>query len=380
MDASRELDEFLSQLETHLTHLLTNVEDEDQLMTWMQQTKSLWGQNAHNYLICYSLVYELSKTNHALVHVLELMELGKDAKMLSEAVIYSEQAIAEIVHSLVNIQLTPKPSLGDVIRLYKHYQSSTDVGYLQNARIFNPLIADVFSDSRSHQEEKLWLLAFASTTKDRLDPQLIQSTIDGLKSLDLQLQRVVSMAQLKDQLLNFLTLVQDPLLSMATLHWLKEKFYDENFYDWNSLTLGQTPAGFHLLDEIAHIHPLQRPVVFEIWKSLFEREFGVAPVLVIQFRDLFLNHFIVLLQTGYVMPVLDYLATHERVDVLLYVSFLQKLVPKIEMPCDLHVYRQLVTMISHIPQDVRRQNPSVMSLLGIVFDCSCCRDCGWYYR
>jgi hypothetical protein len=103
--------------------------------------------------------------------------------------------------------------------------------------------------------------------------------------------RVVSMPQLKDQLQSFMNatryvcFTRDPLLSIATIFWLKEKLYDVNFYDWTSFTMSESPAAFHILDEISITQPLHQPYVFNVWKSLILRGFAMAPLMmVVQFK------------------------------------------------------------------------------------------------
>ena len=234
------------------------------------------------------------------------------------------------------------------------------------------MIKDSFLSSREeHLDEKLWLLAHGSSqtfsvaeSKSEETP-LVQS-IDALKRLHALVTRVISMPQLQDQLGNFMAAIQDPLLSMATLEWLQVKLSDTNFYDWTSLTMGETPPAFHILDEIGIIYPLQRPYVFNVWKGLLERQFEMAPVLVMQFKQSFLDHMIILLKCNFVCPILEYLA-QENYDAALYVHFLQQVIPKIMMPCDVKHYRCLVKMVKKIPSASLKEHTVMQALLSRYF-------------
>lgn len=109
---------------------------------------------------------------------------------------------------------------------------------------------------------------------------------------------------------------------------------------------------------------MQSHHVFEIWKLLFERPFPMSPVIVMQFRESFMDHMLTLLQTNFTLPVLEYLAFASQVDAECFVYFLQNLVPKIQMPCHRSVYRPLIEIVKKISPEIMKSMPSVSALLG----------------
>lgn len=121
---------------------------------------------------------------------------------------------------------------------------------------------------------------------------MLEKALDELKMLDQLLTRVISMPQLKNQLPNFMHAIQyislyrNPLLSMICLRWIRDKMNDDEFYDWQSFAAHETPPTFYILDEVAIKHKLQRHSVFELWKSLLERPFKMAPIVVVQDVDI----------------------------------------------------------------------------------------------
>ena len=114
------------------------------------------------------------------------------------------------------------------------------------------------------------------------EPHLVLEGKKKLLELDGLLTRITSMSQLSEHfsaLLNLLTYIDfkisEPICATAIVLWLKHNLFDDEFYEWTSFTLGETPLAFHILDEIAINHASHRSRVFDIWISLFERNFDM---------------------------------------------------------------------------------------------------------
>ena len=43
--------------------------------------------------------------------------------------------------------------------------------------------------------------------------------------------------------------VREPIFSAIVLVWIKSKLFNDDFYDWTSLTM-TIPCAFHILDEV----------------------------------------------------------------------------------------------------------------------------------
>ncbi|KAH6579379.1 hypothetical protein BASA61_010286 [Batrachochytrium salamandrivorans] len=344
----------MSAFVVHLLNLLseTHTLSEDQLEQWMKRKlKPLCIVDSHNFLFIQALLKQLSTEWQDGVHVgfpvirileeLQTLSASKqEAQMLADVVRYSGDLPLDVVTSLINIQSAGTPTAGDIMKLHRAYKSSSPppVELLRSLPIMHALISNCFSPGRSnnYREEKLWLLAYSSSAVasgpdgSSVSCSAVMPLFDQLMELDNLLVRVTSMAQIHPQLLKFFTAIDEPILSMGLLHWIKERLFDPDFYEWISFTLGDSPPVFHILDEMAIRNPEQRPHVFATWKMLFEKEYPkVTPLVAIQFRERFLDHFILLIKTGYVEPVFSYLSSNtDKIDDSLL------LLTQIELPND----------------------------------------------
>eukprot|EP00842_Homolaphlyctis_polyrhiza_P001633 jgi/Hompol1/2470/HPOL_000089-RA len=71
-----------------------------------------------------------------------------------------------------------------------------------------------------------------------------------------------------------------------------------------------------------------RQNIFDIWRRFFERVFpSVKPLIAIEYRKKFLDHFIVLIKTGFVTPIFVYLQQRiGKVDHSVIVYFLSTVI------------------------------------------------------
>ncbi|EGF81077.1 hypothetical protein BATDEDRAFT_88143 [Batrachochytrium dendrobatidis JAM81] len=379
----------LSAFTAYLVDLLVQIPmlSEDQLAHWMKyKLKPLCVVDSHNFLFIQALLKQLSNEWHDGIHIgfpinrilEELQTLAasnQEAQMLSDIVKYSDDLPLDVVTSLISIHALGKPTAGDIIKLHRAYKGLTPppVELLRSFTIMNALIADCFIPGRSnnYRQEKLWLLAYASATiVSSPDPTIVDTKAviplyEQLEAFDGVLIRVTSMAQMQDQLVKFFSAIDEPVLSMGLLHWIKQRLFDPDFYEWISFTLGDAPPIFYILDEMAIRNPEQRSHVFSVWKMLFEHEYQkITPLVAIQFRERFLDHFILLIKTGFVLPIFTYLTSNaHQIDDSLLLYFLNTLLSQIDTPHDpTHVW-MIIDLLDHISSTSQHDQTAIQQFL-----------------
>nr|KAJ3414735.1 Negative elongation factor C/D [Polyrhizophydium stewartii] len=359
---------------------------EYQLQPWLKsKLLPLCMLNSHNFLFVHSLLRRLAAEWHDGEHsgfafnriIEELDSLSRpteESRILSEIVRFGDDLPTDVVTSLINIRNTKKPTTGDIMKLHRAYTSPTPppVEYLRAPYFMEALISDCYlpSGSNSLREERLWLMAFSASAIVRgpdtpPDATPVKATYNKLKDFDAVVSRVTSMAQLQDRLDVFLKALDEPVVSAALLFWLEKKLKDPEFYEWIAFSMGDPPAAFHVLDEASIRHPEQRGHVFKIWCSLMERDFAkVTPLVVIQFRERFLDHFLMLLKVGFVVPVFQYLLSKaDNIDDSLMLYFISKLLSQIEFPDNRELASLILSLINTVSPASLETQPAVMSFI-----------------
>ncbi|KAI8927889.1 TH1 protein-domain-containing protein [Entophlyctis helioformis] len=374
---------------------------EEQVAAWVHgRLLPLCRADSHNLVLVHALLRKLAgewvdgeHAGFALRRIIEELDRmtanENEARIFSEVVRYAEDLPPDMVASLTNIYSSGKPTAGDIIKLHRTYQAEhpPPIEYLRASYVMEALLADCFGSGRSinHMDDKLWLLAFASSAVvtnrgDAPDTTAVQGTFDTLKSLEALFNRVTTMAQMQDHLETFLTVINEPISAMVVLYWLDRKVVDPDFYEWTSFTTGDSPPAFHVLDEIAIRQPEQRNKVFSIWKTLFEGEYKVVtPIVVIQFKERFLDHFLLLVKTNYMIPVFQYLTSQVgKIDHSLIVYFLHMLLSQIELPSNRDLVMMIVGLVDRIsPESLRGHSSIFMPFVGTSIRCLCCISACW---
>lgn len=272
---------------------------------------------------------------------------------MSEAARFSDSSASpDLINAIMNIVVSGNPSGGDLQKLFRMYKSTgnePDASFLRSADVCNVILESAFAQghSVSLMDEKLWLLAYSAFWNKSNEAKVkvakfdektdIENGFEMMKELSSLLEKITSMNQLHAHLLQVkylslsqvLNMIKEPICSSAILIWLKAKLFNDDFYEWTSLTLSD-PAAFHVLDEIAVIQRPHLPRIFDIWISLFEREFDMldrrlAPLVITQYREKFIDHFVILFNNHHEKAVLSYLASKvESIDPSLMIHFLNK--------------------------------------------------------
>jgi hypothetical protein len=104
---------------------------------------------------------------------------------------------------------------------------------------------------KSYTDKKLWLVAYAAFWNTSSNSKThIENGATLLTELSELLERMISMSNLQDHLPSLLNFIKEPVCATAILLWLKVKLFQDDFYEWSSFTQGETPAAFHVLDEV----------------------------------------------------------------------------------------------------------------------------------
>jgi hypothetical protein len=307
--------------------------------------------NNHNFLITSLALRQLierAKENENLYRLKKVTELveamanasnNQDVKFLTESARFAYQGkplSADVINSVTRIAASSgNIAGGDILKLHRIYGSPNppNVSFIRTLDIMEPLMQQTFSPGHSpnYQAEKLWLISYAAFWNSF--PSCKQDIKNGhalLKEVNTLFERVTSMNQIQDHFMTFMNMIKEPICSTAIVIWLKAKFFDDAFYEWSQFSLAEVPPAFHILDEIAITQPSLRPRVFDIWTSLFEREFQLDNLnprqifmLQMQYRERFLDRFVHMFHYHYEVPILKYFCSKvNAIDPALIIYFL----------------------------------------------------------
>lgn len=206
---------------------------------------------------------------------------NEDSMFLTEAVRFSDsQMNSDLIKSFMNIITSQNPSGGDLVKLFKAYKSSDppSVAFLRCPDVIEPILIRAFDEGSPNQmAEKLFLVAYSAfwlpsdSCQDNI--RLGEAKLTELRSLVI---KITSMSQLQTHLRTFLELAEDPICATVITMWLKRNLFNDDFYEWTSLTNMALPAAFFILDEIVITLPSHRARVFEIWVALLDRKFDMT--------------------------------------------------------------------------------------------------------
>ena len=113
-----------------------------------------------------------------------------------------------------------------------------------------------------------------------------------------------------------------------------------------------------------------RDLVFDIWVSLFERDFSViftakqTTLVILKYKESFLNHFVLLFHLGMELVILRYFsAKADSIDSLLIIYFVDKVLPDIEMPIPVEIYGLMLKSLKFAPAESIASSSSLTRLL-----------------
>ncbi|TPX70587.1 hypothetical protein SpCBS45565_g01678 [Spizellomyces sp. 'palustris'] len=373
---STETTEYCNQLVNVLSKL--HDPNDTNIKEWVTTNLGpLCYNNVHNYFITQAILTGLSRETENGIHWGQMLNrisqelaagLGdrEEVLMLTEGVKFSGITALDVIEALIGIQRDSKPSGGDIVKLYKHYNSNDPPSpvFLRDAAILNALIADTFVPRRSnaHLEETLWLLAYAVSIVDHDskrgsvgDDDDFKSTLEALKSLDALTNRITSMAQMQDHISAFLQATERQITSMALLHWVSSCLSNGSFYEWTMLR-EEIPPAFNLVDEMVIRHPFLWEHATNFWITLLEGGYeSQDPLMMIEIKQKILDHLVLLVKVGYAVPVVKYISEHTgSIDESLRTHFVVSILSAIEAPYPKEFSSPLAQIVASLSQELPR--------------------------
>lgn len=117
---------------------------------------------------------------------------------------------------------------------------------------------------------------------------------------------------------------------MAFLTWATYMFSQTSYLE-SVFNPRRVPAVMILFDEIAHLHPLQREILFEILTKVLDKRFAMnlPNDTTLALRKCITTRLIYLMQLGYTIPVIDFFASYRRE---LAIHWLEKVLDIIRPP------------------------------------------------
>jgi hypothetical protein len=120
---------------------------------------------------------------------------------------------------------------------------------------------------------------------------------------------------------------------MGILHWITVIF-TESEHSLSVYSINNTKIYMALLKEIAYRHTELRAAVLEVIKTCFEIKTELDPLQVVEIRRVHLDVFLYLMQTGYVLPILNtlYKIVSDNLDLALVRHIATKIASIVEPP------------------------------------------------
>ncbi|KAI8922469.1 TH1 protein [Powellomyces hirtus] len=348
----KDIEAFCQRFTTLLSQIGTLGESE--IDDWMSlELVPLCDKNAQAYFVAQTLLAKMStetSDGRQWGRVLRRISVGLQTRcshakdsLLSEELQASllSSADVEVSDTLLDVYREKSISSGNVLKLYRAYQASPppSATYLQSSELLEALLAVTFGPyhSRNLLDEKLWLMAYATTAVDTVteeeNTEKVKDTMDALKSLNNLVTRVHSMRQMPENMTPFLAATEIPITAMALLHWIRASLEQPTFYQWGAMG-EEIPSALDILDEVALNLPILRGTLAKFWFDMLERNSaGIPPLYISQIREHVASRLVLMCKVGHSIPILRHMAEnpgHIGEPVLVY--FLTNLLTEIEGP------------------------------------------------
>ncbi|KAI9012781.1 TH1 protein [Gaertneriomyces semiglobifer] len=352
--ATEDWDAFRQHVLQLFQGLSASQQNDSTIADWVQSNLiPLCATNPHNYLMIMTILTNLSQDpqlhsrGHQLKRIAQELEHqllpavalhsgnAENAKYLNDSIKYAD---TDLMESLVGLTKDKSLSSGDVLKVYKGIENGDlDVRHLRTPNIMDSLIRAIFYPHRpaTTLDEKLWVLAYAAsaplissnttntaTRRENVKSPEVIETHETLKQLDALLQRVTSMIGMEAVIEGLLSCIKLPVASLCFLHYFQTSLLNPDFYEWSRFR-EETPQAFHLLDEIAILHPLLHPQLVSFYVSLLTTSFtNLSPVMVLEVKHALIPFLVTFVKLGY-FPLLARLAEMGEAD--LETSVLQEM-------------------------------------------------------
>ncbi|KAJ2385668.1 hypothetical protein GGI05_004625, partial [Coemansia sp. RSA 2603] len=273
-----------------------------------------------------------------------------------------------VANSLASIVQSTYASPSDVTKLYKEYHGALTSGRrlpsldsLRNERVLMPIIEQAFGHLWGNTAQNrnvdimdrfMWLIACAThcTSDDpkHIDKNQLQDLVRQMNELSNRLPVRPILTVLNRAIGDILKWINTPILARIVVFWLRDLLsYDEfTFYS----TYFQGPNNLiplDLLEEVAHRHPLLKPLVLEVYKDSFNSKVrGFAPDKQISLQKVVIDRMAALAQMDFALPVIRYFSqTAELIDEGVLSYFIFRILSQFEAPYPEKFYVPMVQLI-----------------------------------
>ncbi|KAG9296103.1 hypothetical protein G9A89_011956 [Geosiphon pyriformis] len=336
----------------------------EKLLPDLVETVSL---QPHSYLLTQALLKSLSKEKGG-------YPLRKISKELEKAVSAIHKDFIVSLRNLLNnapvavsgaiARLPPTP--GDVVWLHKTYSTTTPPPspiFLRDPELLNYLMTTIFVPNPKSAQLKddlrskyLHLIAFAASAKDTeadtVDISKVEETSKILKRLEAAIGKKSSTgSELNSVITEVLDYIHLPVASMALIFWCRYLLLETPFYEKHFKP--KEPTRPHLLlEEIASRHPLQRPHIFALFAdNLLIQSRSLSPEILTAIRKQLFDRMVVLVvEFGYVIPVLQYMESNAKrlIEENQLFYFVRKILEQAEAPYSSQFFEHMLNLIEQV--------------------------------
>ena len=223
------------------------------------------------------------------------------------------------------------------------------VELLRLPRLFDVLIRDLFAPGKDRVAEDTtkmvtFVAAYAASvadTPDGSDDELFTETLDALgKAVE-----VCKENQLTPTKVGLLKIcLRHPIVAAGIVFWMRVVMLKSDFF--KEFTEGKIPPHFGLLDKVIADHVKLRQSTLKLLTSIFEYTYTIDKLVAIDLKLFLVDRMVYTLASGHVLPVLHYIASLEKIDLSLFVHFLNEVCAHIAMPYSRQFIVQMVRIFA----------------------------------
>jgi negative elongation factor C/D len=292
-----------------------------------------------------------------------------------------------------------RTNVADMDKIYGLYTSAAPppVKYIRRPDFIDILVHDLFETSSSSMVTKedarkwIWVAAYASAIVDNrpilayadtdrtqapLDPprvdknvlEVIAGHITAVRDVCRRSYFGPELVSAVDQLRAH---VDSPLASLGIIRWVRANLVEGNNFATAFNTKSST-SYFALLREICHIHPFQRPKVFEVLTACFEVETDLDALMALSAKKVVVDQFAFLMEVGYVPPVLKYAVswTSRHVDQSVTRHFITKVLDNSEPPYSVQFIEAMVSLLAPLTVEALKASETAKVVNPFLLHCS----------
>lgn len=165
--------------------------------------------------------------------------------------------------------------------------------------------------------------------------------------------------------------VDSPLASLGIILWIRTNLVEGNNFA-TAFNTKSFSSLFGLLREICHLHPFQRPKVFDVLTACFEVQTELDALVALSAKRVVVDHFAFLMEVGFVPPVLKYATTWARlhVDQSITRHFVTKVLDNSEPPYSPQFIEAMVSMLLPLTSEALKSSETAKVVNPFLLHCA----------